>query len=105
VKRLCPVPEFDKALAVVSSAPAVVVDVSFSHLDSSEFATLLRHARPVRGRPERLAVAQPGSPGRQLVDVCGAKRFARVFDAADEAVDTASRHGQPHRAAGLGQTA
>lgn len=102
-----PQPEFDQALAVVASAPAVVVDVSFSHLGSSELATLFRHARPVRGRPERVTVvAQPGSPGRQLLDVCGAKRFVQVFDSADEAVDAASRHEQPRRATTrLGQIA
>jgi hypothetical protein len=100
-------PLFDGALAIVSGADAVVVDVSFSHLDSAELATLLRHARTVQGWPDRVTVvAQPGSPGRQVLDVCGAKRFVRVFDTTDEGVDAASKHGRPNRnAAGLVQTA
>jgi hypothetical protein len=95
-------PGFDQALAVVGGAPAVVVDVSRSELDSSELATLLRHARPVRGRPDRLAVvARPGSSGRRLLDVCGVERFVHVFDTVDEAVVQAdTRNGQPHATSG-----
>jgi hypothetical protein len=99
-------PRFDEALAVVSGAAAVVVDVSSAHLDSADLAMLMRHARPVRGRPDRLTVvARPSSPGRGLLEVCGVKRFVRVYDTADEAVDAASRRSQPRpRVARLGQT-
>jgi hypothetical protein len=82
-------PTFDEALAVVSGAAAVVVDVSSAHLDSADLATLMRHAR---GRPDRLTVvARPSSPGRGLLDVCGVRRHVWVYDAADEAVEAASR--------------
>lgn len=82
-------PRFEDALAVVSGAAAVVVDVSSARLDSADLATLMRHAR---GRPDRLTVvARPRTPGRGLLDVCGVKRFVRVYDDADEAVVAASR--------------
>ena len=89
-------PRLDDALAVVSGAAAVVVDVSFARLDSADLATLMRHARPVRGRPERLTLAaKPGSPGRGLLDVCGVKRLVRVYDTADAAIATGRSHAQP----------
>jgi len=91
-----PQPTLDDALAVVSGADTVVVDVSFAHLDSADLATLMRHARPVPRRPERLTLAaKPGSPGRGLLDVCGVKRLVRVFDTADDAIATAHSNLQP----------
>jgi hypothetical protein len=91
-----PQPTLDDALAVVSGAATVVVDVSFAHLDSADLATLIRHARPVRGQPERLTLAaKPGSPGRGLLDVGGVKRLVRVYDTADDAIATARGHMQP----------
>ena len=64
-------------------------DFIVKQLYPADLATLMRHAR---GRPDRLTVvAQPNSPGRGLLDVCGVQRFVRVYDAADEAVDAASR--------------
>jgi anti-anti-sigma regulatory factor len=98
-------PGFDQAMAVVAGAAAVVVDVSLSRLDSSELATLLRHARPVRGRADRLVVVgQPGSAGRRLLDLCGAERFVRVFDTAEEAVSELATGNSERRQAGRGTT-
>jgi hypothetical protein len=81
-------PGFDQALAVVGGAEAVVIDVSHSRMDASELAALLRHARPVPGRPDRVAlVGQPGSPGRRCLDTSNAHRILNVFDTTAEAVD------------------